>query len=147
MDELVAHGHGIDDDLPAALEHPDFRIQGRGMAHHLAVEVAELRQQFERRRERQRENDDVGMGSDIAGRDGTRIPARLLERAKGVAVLTVAKGGFGIAGVEFGTGLVIARLGDDQQWSAPYAIGTAGMSWGGESRSSIARPTSTASSS
>mmetsp|Transcript_14283 Transcript_14283/g.30262 ORF Transcript_14283/g.30262 Transcript_14283/m.30262 type:complete len:668 (-) Transcript_14283:278-2281(-) len=62
--------------------------------------------------------------------DGVRIPARLLEEAKGVAVLTVAKGGFGLAGVEFGTGLVVARLGDDQQWSAPCAIGTAGLSWG-----------------
>jgi len=62
--------------------------------------------------------------------DGVKIPARLLEEAKGVAVLTVAKGGFGLAGVEFGTGLVVARLGDNQQWSAPCAIGTAGMSWG-----------------
>lgn len=57
--------------------------------------------------------------------DGVKIPARLLEQAKGVAVLTVVKGGFGLAGVEFGTGLVVARLGD--QWSAPCAIGTAGV--------------------
>jgi hypothetical protein len=62
--------------------------------------------------------------------DGVRIPARLLEQARGVAVMTVVKGGFGLAGVEFGTGLVVARLGD-QQWSAPCAIGTAGVSWGG----------------
>lgn len=63
--------------------------------------------------------------------DGVRIPARLLEQAKGVAVMTVVKGGFGLAGIEFGTGLVVARLGGDQQWSAPCAIGTAGLSWGG----------------
>ena len=62
--------------------------------------------------------------------DGVKIPARLLEEAKGVAILTVAKGGFGVAGIEFGTGLVVARLGENQQWSAPCAIGTAGMSWG-----------------
>jgi hypothetical protein len=62
--------------------------------------------------------------------DGVRIPARLLEQAKGLAVLTVVKGGFGLAGVEFGTGLVVARLGE-RQWSAPCAIGTAGISWGG----------------
>jgi lipid-binding SYLF domain-containing protein len=61
--------------------------------------------------------------------DGVRIPARLLKEAKGVAVLTVVKGGFGLAGVEFGTGLVVARLGE--RWSAPSAIGTAGLSWGG----------------
>ena len=61
--------------------------------------------------------------------DGVRIPARLLEQAKGVAVMTVAKGGFGVAGVEFGTGLVVARLGEGM-WSAPSALGTAGLSWG-----------------
>ena len=62
--------------------------------------------------------------------DGVQIPARLLEEAKGVAILTTAKGGFGVAGFEFGTGLVVARLGEQQQWSAPCAIGTAGLSWG-----------------
>eukprot|EP00535_Pseudo-nitzschia_heimii_P003884 CAMPEP_0197177062 /NCGR_PEP_ID=MMETSP1423-20130617/2799_1 /TAXON_ID=476441 /ORGANISM="Pseudo-nitzschia heimii, Strain UNC1101" /LENGTH=598 /DNA_ID=CAMNT_0042626545 /DNA_START=162 /DNA_END=1958 /DNA_ORIENTATION=+ len=65
----------------------------------------------------------------LSNLDGIRIPARLLEDAKGVAVLTVAKGGFGMTGMEFGTGLVVARLGDDR-WSAPCAIGTAGLSWG-----------------
>jgi hypothetical protein len=66
----------------------------------------------------------------LANLDGVHIPARLLTEAKGVAVLTVVKGGFGLAGVEFGTGLVVARLGD--HWSAPCAIGTAGLSWGGK---------------
>ena len=61
--------------------------------------------------------------------DGMRIPAKLLERAKGIAVLTVCKGGFGLAGMEFGTGLVVARL-SNNTWSAPSAIGTAGLSWG-----------------
>jgi lipid-binding SYLF domain-containing protein len=60
---------------------------------------------------------------------GVRIPARLLEQARGIAVLTVVKGGFGVAGCELGTGLVVARL-DDHRWSAPSAIGTAGISWG-----------------
>lgn len=92
--------------------------------------------------------------------DGVQIPARLLEMAKGVAILTVMKGGFGFAGVEFGTGLVVARLPNfnvpstnhhhhhqhptsptsstdsslhnsaNFRWSAPSAIGTAGISWG-----------------
>jgi len=61
--------------------------------------------------------------------DGVRIPARLLEQARGMAFLTVVKGGFGLAGAEFGTGLVVARL-DAHRWSAPSAIGTAGLSWG-----------------
>jgi lipid-binding SYLF domain-containing protein len=61
--------------------------------------------------------------------DGVRIPARLLEQARGIAVLTVIKTGFGLAGLEFGTGLAVARLGTDR-WSAPSAIGTAGLSWG-----------------
>eukprot|EP00565_Helicotheca_tamesis_P008192 CAMPEP_0185735864 /NCGR_PEP_ID=MMETSP1171-20130828/26303_1 /TAXON_ID=374046 /ORGANISM="Helicotheca tamensis, Strain CCMP826" /LENGTH=574 /DNA_ID=CAMNT_0028406299 /DNA_START=184 /DNA_END=1908 /DNA_ORIENTATION=- len=62
--------------------------------------------------------------------DGKRIPARLLEDAKGVAIMTVVKGGFGLAGFEFGTGLVVARLADGRGWSAPSAIGTAGVAWG-----------------
>lgn len=61
--------------------------------------------------------------------DGVKVPARLLEKAKGIAFLTVVKGGFGLAGVEFGTGLVVARLAENR-WSAPSAIGTAGISWG-----------------
>lgn len=71
----------------------------------------------------------AGVSPTLSDLDGVRIPARLLEQAKGVAVLTVVKGGFGLAGVEFGTGLVVARLGENQ-WSAPSAIGTAGLSWG-----------------
>lgn len=70
--------------------------------------------------------------------DGVQIPTPLLAQAKGVAILTVVKGGFGLAGIEFGTGLVVARLppSDDTndnhnfRWSAPSAIGTAGVSWG-----------------
>lgn len=62
--------------------------------------------------------------------DGVRIPARLLQEARGVATMTVVKGGFGLVGGEFGTGLVVARL-SNGQWSAPSAIGTAGLSWGG----------------
>jgi len=61
--------------------------------------------------------------------DGVRIPARLLEQARGVAFLTVMKVGMGFTGIEFGTGLVVARLPDDT-WSPPCAIGTAGVSWG-----------------
>ena len=80
-----------------------------------------------------------GMSPNLVNLDGVRIPARLLEEAKGVAILTVVKGGFGLAGLEFGTGLVVARLGD-HQWSAPCAIGTAGVSWGGECRKQIGVP-------
>jgi len=40
------------------------------------------------------------------------------------------KGGFGFAGFEFGTGLVVARLPGDNEWSAPCAVGTAGFSFG-----------------
>ena len=65
----------------------------------------------------------------MAQLDGLRIPAKLLEQAKGIAVLTAVKGGFGLAGFELGTGLVVARLGGGV-WSAPSAIGTAGVSWG-----------------
>jgi SH3 domain-containing YSC84-like protein 1 len=71
----------------------------------------------------------ASLSPNLSNLDGVQIPSRLLEHAKGIAILTVVKGGFGLAGLEFGTGLVVARLGD-QQWSAPCAIGTAGVSWG-----------------
>jgi hypothetical protein len=74
----------------------------------------------------------TSLSPQLANIDGVHIPAKLLTEAKGVAVLTVVKGGFGLAGLEFGTGLVVARLGD--HWSAPCAIGTAGISWGGKNR-------------
>jgi hypothetical protein len=62
--------------------------------------------------------------------DGVRIPARLLQEAKGIATMTIVKAGFGLVGGEFGTGLVTARL-PNGRWSAPNAIGAAGLSWGG----------------
>jgi lipid-binding SYLF domain-containing protein len=67
--------------------------------------------------------------------DGVHIPSRLLRKAKGIAILTCAKGGLGFAGIEFGTGLVLARTndnneGNDISWSAPSAIGLAGFAWG-----------------
>jgi lipid-binding SYLF domain-containing protein len=70
-----------------------------------------------------------GVSPNLGDLDGVQIPARLLERAKGIAVMTVIKGGLGLAGFEFGTGLVVARTGGGR-WSAPSAIGTAGISWG-----------------
>lgn len=68
--------------------------------------------------------------------DGMHIPAKLLRRAKGVAIVTSCKGGLGFAGFEFGTGLVVARRNphldnnDLDDWSAPAAIGIAGFAWG-----------------
>jgi lipid-binding SYLF domain-containing protein len=83
--------------------------------------------------EKEHANDQSCLNSNIplnlTNLDGVRIPARLVEQAKGVAVLTVVKGGFGLAGAEFGTGLVVARIGDNR-WSAPSAIGLGGLSWG-----------------
>ena len=69
------------------------------------------------------------MSPNLSNLDGVKIPARLLQEARGIAVLTVGKAGFGLAGVEFGTGLVVARL-DGNRWSAPSAIGAGGVSWG-----------------
>ena len=89
--------------------------------HFLSGEARELQQC---------QDDCRSVTPNLSNLDGVQIPARLLEEAKGIAVMTVVKGGFGLAGVEFGTGLVVARLGD-HQWSAPCAIGTVGVSWGG----------------
>lgn len=56
------------------------------------------------------------------------IPAQLMESARGMAFLTIGKGGVVLA-PKFGTGLVISKL-PDGTWSGPSAIGTFGVSWG-----------------
>ncbi|PVU96746.1 hypothetical protein BB561_000984 [Smittium simulii] len=58
------------------------------------------------------------------------IPGDILERCKGIAVLTVIKGGILWSG-RAGTGLVISRL-PGGEWSAPSAIATAGVGFGGQ---------------
>ncbi|KAJ1680281.1 hypothetical protein EV182_000299 [Spiromyces aspiralis] len=58
------------------------------------------------------------------------IPRNILQNCKGVAILTVLKGGFIWSG-RAGSGLVVARL-PDGTWSAPSAIGTAGVGVGGQ---------------
>lgn len=86
--------------------------------------------------------------------DGVLIPAKLLEEAKGIAVMTVARAGCWVGG-EVGTGLVVTRVknrpeddgnsgnggngGDESSggtlppghgWSAPSALGLFGFSVG-----------------
>ncbi|KAG0348999.1 hypothetical protein BG004_002857 [Podila humilis] len=58
------------------------------------------------------------------------IPPDILSKAKGLAIFTVIKAGFLFSG-RAGSGLVVARL-DDGSWSAPSAIGTGGMGFGGQ---------------
>ncbi|KAL5007322.1 hypothetical protein ScPMuIL_016128 [Solemya velum] len=65
------------------------------------------------------------------------IPAGILLKAKGLAILTVFKAGF-LVTARAGSGIVIAKLGDDdndgfeRSWSAPSAIGIAGLGGGFE---------------
>jgi len=61
------------------------------------------------------------------GLDGV-IPRQVLENAKGFAIYSVVKAGF-VLSARAGSGVVIARL-HDGTWSAPSAIGTAGMGFG-----------------
>lgn len=66
-------------------------------------------------------------------RDFTRIPEhaiprRVLNNAKGVAILRVLKGGFGVSG-RLGDGVVIARS-PGGGWSGPTAIATGGGGFG-----------------
>lgn len=63
------------------------------------------------------------------GLDGV-IPRSVLENAKGFAIFTVFKAGF-LFSARAGTGIVIAKL-DDGSWSAPSAIGSAGVGVGGQ---------------
>ncbi|CAO3699698.1 hypothetical protein G6F70_005624 [Rhizopus microsporus] len=67
---------------------------------------------------------DAGNGIDII------IPPNILSNAKGLAIFTVLKAGFLFSG-RAGSGLVVARL-PDGSWSAPSAIMTGGMGFGGQ---------------
>lgn len=59
---------------------------------------------------------------------GGNIPEEVLRGAKGVAILSVLKGGFIFSG-RIGSGLVVARL-PNGEWSAPSAIGLGGAGFG-----------------
>ncbi|KAI4380833.1 hypothetical protein MLD38_006976 [Melastoma candidum] len=58
------------------------------------------------------------------------IPLAVLQGAKGLAFLTVAKAGM-LVTYKVGTGLVVARRADGS-WSAPSAISSAGLGWGAQ---------------
>src|SRR6188768_21271 len=55
------------------------------------------------------------------------IPASVLRHARGLAILSVLKVGFGVSG-KGGQGIVVARTGHG--WSGPSFIGTGGAGWG-----------------
>jgi lipid-binding SYLF domain-containing protein len=55
------------------------------------------------------------------------IPQAVLKDARGLAIMTVIKAGFGISG-RGGKGVVVARTKHD--WSGPSAIGTGGAGFG-----------------
>ncbi|AOA63185.1 Putative actin patch assembly and actin polymerization protein [Komagataella phaffii CBS 7435] len=58
------------------------------------------------------------------------IPKEVLQNARGLAVMTVLKGGF-LFSARVGSGLIMARL-PNGEWSAPSAIATAGAGVGGQ---------------
>src|SRR2546427_7252854 len=55
------------------------------------------------------------------------IPRAVLRDARGIAIMTVIKAGFGLSG-RGGAGVVVARIGNG--WSGPSAIGTGGAGFG-----------------
>ena len=55
------------------------------------------------------------------------IPASVMRNARGLAILTVVKVGFGVSG-KGGQGVVVARTGHG--WSGPSFVGTGGAGWG-----------------
>lgn len=59
------------------------------------------------------------------------IVRKLLDRAHGVALLSIVKAGF-IGGIHGGGGLVLSRDQTSGQWSAPCALGCAGLSIGAQ---------------
>jgi lipid-binding SYLF domain-containing protein len=57
----------------------------------------------------------------------TSIPEAVMHQAKGLAILTVVKAGFGVS-AQGGKGIVVARTGSG--WSGPSAIATGGGGFG-----------------
>lgn len=70
--------------------------------------------------------------TEITSRNGPDkiIPAHVIAKAQGLAVLSVIKAGF-LVTARGGSGIVLARL-PDGRWSAPSAIGIAGLGGGFE---------------
>ncbi|KAJ7341406.1 hypothetical protein JRQ81_005467 [Phrynocephalus forsythii] len=70
--------------------------------------------------------------TEITSRNGPDkiIPAHVIAKAKGLAVLSVIKAGF-LVTARGGSGIVVARL-PNGSWSAPSAIGIAGLGGGFE---------------
>uniref|UniRef100_A0A3P8SIP1 SH3 domain-containing YSC84-like protein 1 n=1 Tax=Amphiprion percula TaxID=161767 RepID=A0A3P8SIP1_AMPPE len=70
--------------------------------------------------------------TEISNRNGPDklIPAHVIAKAEGLAIISVIKAGFMIT-ARGGSGIVIARL-PDRRWSAPSAIGIAGLGGGFE---------------
>ncbi|KAL1755236.1 hypothetical protein FB107DRAFT_249026 [Schizophyllum commune] len=68
------------------------------------------------------------------GLDGV-IPREIIEHAKGFAIFSVFKAGF-LFSARAGSGVVIARL-DNGSWSAPSAIGTAGVGFGSQAGAEV----------
>ncbi|XP_028855407.1 SH3 domain-containing YSC84-like protein 1 [Denticeps clupeoides] len=70
--------------------------------------------------------------TEISNRGGPDklIPAHVIAKAEGLAILSVIKAGFMIT-ARGGSGIVISRLADGR-WSAPSAIGIAGLGGGFE---------------
>uniref|UniRef100_A0A8C6FUV0 SH3 domain-containing YSC84-like protein 1 n=1 Tax=Moschus moschiferus TaxID=68415 RepID=A0A8C6FUV0_MOSMO len=69
------------------------------------------------------------LGSSRSGGPALR-PAHVIAKAKGLAILSVIKAGF-LVTARGGSGIVLARL-PDGKWSAPSAIGIAGLGGGFE---------------
>lgn len=57
----------------------------------------------------------------------TDIPVSVLRNARGLAIMSVVKVGFGVSG-KGGEGVVVARTGSG--WSGPSFVGTGGAGWG-----------------
>ncbi|KAJ3318042.1 hypothetical protein HDV06_000854 [Boothiomyces sp. JEL0866] len=62
--------------------------------------------------------------------DAALIPSNIIERARGIAIITIVKAGVLWSG-RAGTGLVVARL-EDGSWSAPCAIAAGGVGVGAQ---------------
>mmetsp|Transcript_6536 Transcript_6536/g.7469 ORF Transcript_6536/g.7469 Transcript_6536/m.7469 type:complete len:543 (+) Transcript_6536:155-1783(+) len=63
-------------------------------------------------------------------KEDKHIPLALMQKAKGIAFITVVKAGFIFSG-SIGTGIVITRL-PNGKWSGPSSIAITGAGWGAQ---------------
>ncbi|KAK2857161.1 hypothetical protein Q5P01_005896 [Channa striata] len=124
---LVQHSHSQRPDRDAARDQPEQRKERTTTRSKMSNPIpSNLKSEAKKAAKILRDF------TEISKRDGPDklIPPHVIAKAEGLAIISVIKAGFMIT-ARGGSGIVIARLAD-RRWSAPSAIGIAGLGGGFE---------------